>query len=411
MARQAAYLMEPIVPQAVLALNAGSSSIKFALHETGGDRPLRLLSRGRIEGIDSPHAAPRFVVQAPDGGVLYEHAWPDGCTLDHEALLTPLLAWVATHLEGETLAAVGHRIVHGGTAFDRPVRIDATVLAALERLVPLAPLHQPHNLAAVRAVARLRPGLPQVACFDTAFHHGMPEVAARLALPRRCTEAGMRRYGFHGISYEYIAGRLRERAPALAAGRVIAAHLGNGASLCAMRDGRSIDTTMGFTALDGLVMGTRCGSLDPGAVLYLQQAQGLSVDAVEHLLYHDSGLLGVSGISNDMRTLLASGDARAREAIDLFVFRIAREAGAMASSLGGLDGLVFAAGIGEHAAPVRAAVCERLAWLGVECDAQANARDADVISTPRSRVEVRIVATDEEAMIAAHTTRLLRTGP
>lgn len=397
------------MPQAVLTLNAGSSSIKFALYHVDADGPLQLLSRGQIEDIAAAGAAPHFRAQAPDGSLLAEHRWPPGATLDHEALLTPLLAWITAHLGQETLGAVGHRIVHGGASYDRPVRFDAAVMADLEKLVPLAPLHQPHNLAAVRAIARLRPDLPQVACFDTVFHHGMPATATRLALPRRYADEGVRRYGFHGLSYEYIAGRLREQAPTLAAGRVIAAHLGNGASLCAMRDGRSVDTTMGFTALDGLVMGTRCGTLDPGAVLYLQQAHGLSAATVEHMLYHDSGLLGVSGISNDMRTLLASDDARAKEAIDLFVFRIAREIGALASSLGGLDGLVFAAGIGEHAAPVRAAVCAALAWLGVECDEAANARHASVISTPNSRVQVRIVATDEEAMIAAHTTRALQT--
>jgi len=396
------------MPQAVLTLNAGSSSIKFALYEVGDGAPRQLLARGQVENIGDAAALPHFIAQAPDGGILTERRWPAGAALGHEALLDPLLDRITAHLGQEALAAVGHRIVHGGSAYDHPVRFDAAVLAELEKLVPLAPLHQPHNLAAVRAVARLRPGLPQVACFDTAFHHGMSATATRLALPRRYEAEGVRRYGFHGLSYEYIAGRLRVRAPALAAGRVIAAHLGNGASLCAMRGGHSVDTTMGFTALDGLVMGTRCGTLDPGAVLYLQQAHGLSAAAVEHLLYHDSGLLGVSGLSNDMRELLASGDVRAKEAIELFVFRIAREAGALASSLGGLDGLVFAAGIGEHAAPVRAAVCARLAWLGVECDEAANARHAPVISTPRSRVEVRIVATDEEAMIAAHTTRLLQ---
>ena len=398
------------MPQAVLTLNAGSSSIKFALYDTGADATLQLLSHGQIENIGDATAAPHFIAQSPDGSVLAERRWPVGATLDHEALLTPLLGWITAHLGQEALAAVGHRIVHGGAAYDHPVRFDDTVMADLEKLVPLAPLHQPHNLAAVRAVARLRPGLPQVACFDTAFHHGMPATATRLALPRQYEAEGVRRYGFHGLSYEYIAGRLRAQAPVLAAGRVIAAHLGNGASLCAMRDGHSIDTTMGFTALDGLVMGTRCGTLDPGAVLYLQQAHGLSAAAVEHMLYHDSGLLGVSGLSGDMRALLSSDDVHAKEAVELFVFRIAREAGALASSLGGLDGLVFAAGIGERAAPVRAAVCARLAWLGVECDAAANARHAPVISTAGSRVEVRIVATDEEAMIATHTLHVLQPG-
>lgn len=388
------------MPKAILTLNAGSSSIKFALYEMAAAASARRLSHGQIEGIGS---APHFVARAPDGSLLTERHWPARTELRHEGLLTPLLEWVTSHLGTQSLVAVGHRIVHGGDAYDRPVLLSADVMADLTRLTPLAPLHQPHNLAAARVVARLRPELPQVACFDTAFHHGMAPTVTRLALPRKYAAEGVRRYGFHGLSYESIAARLREQVPALAAGRVIAAHLGNGASLCAMCDGRSVDTTMGFTALDGLVMGTRCGNLDPGAVLYLQQVHKLTAAEVEHMLYHDSGLLGVSGISNDMRMLLDSSDVHAQEAIDLFVFRIVREIGALTATLGGLDGLVFSAGIGEHAASIRAAVCARLAWLGVECDAAANADDAALISTPRSRVQVRVVATDEEAMIAAHT--------
>ncbi|MGA8277390.1 MAG: acetate/propionate family kinase [Rhodanobacteraceae bacterium] len=392
--------------RAILTLNAGSSSIKFALYGMATAGPQQRLSHGQIEGIGN---VPHFIAKDAEGVTLTEHRWPAAAKLDHEALLTPLLAWITSRLGVESLVAVGHRVVHGGETWDRPVRLTPAVIASLARLIPLAPLHQPHSLAAVEAVTRLRPGLPQVACFDTAFHHGMAPTVSRLALPRKYAAEGVRRYGFHGLSYEYIVGRLREQAPALAAGRVIAAHLGNGASLCAMRDGHSVDTTMGFTALDGLVMGTRCGSLDPGAVLYLQQEHGLSVSTVEHMLYNDSGLLGISGISNDMRTLLASNDLHAHEAIDLFVFRIAREIGALTCSLGGLDGLVFSAGIGEHAASVRAAVCARLAWLGVACDTDANAGDAGVISTPDSRVQVRVVATDEEAMIATHTRNVLLT--
>jgi acetate kinase len=278
------------------------------------------------------------------------------------------------------------------------------LLAALEQLIPLAPLHQPHNLAPIRTVARLRPGLTQVACFDTAFHHGMAAVATRLALPREFEAAGVRRYGFHGLSYEFIARRLAEIAPEEAAGRVIASHLGAGASLCAMRAGRSVDTTMGFTALDGLVMATRCGDLDPGVILYLQQQRGLSAKQVEDLLYLKSGLLGVSGgLSGDMRVLLASEDERAREAIELFAFRIARETGALMSTLEGLDTLVFTAGIGEHAPQIRALVCARLAWLGVDLDLAANDRGDAIISTPASRIVVRVIPTDEEGMIAAHT--------
>ncbi len=396
------------MPKAILTLNAGSSSIKFALHELDSGAALQRVSHGQIEGIG---VAPHFIAKATDGTVLNEYRWPSGATLEHDALLTPLLAWVTSHLGQEALCAVGHRIVHGGSGYVRPVHLDAQVMADLAKLTPLASLHQPHNLAAARAMAQLRPELPQVGCFDTAFHHGMPADAARLALPRKYAAEGMRRYGFHGLSYEYIASRLHEQAPELAAGRVIAAHLGNGASLCAMHNGQSVDTTMGFSTLDGLVMGTRCGNLDPGAVLYLQQAHGLSAAEVEHLLYHDSGLLGVSGISSDMRTLLASDDAGAREAIDLFVFRIAREAGALIATLGGIDALVFSAGIGEHAAPIRAAVCARLGWLGIECDAEANSRHAAWISTPNSRVPVGIVPTDEEAMIASHTADALRDMP
>lgn len=390
--------------RAILTFNAGSSSIKFALYDMAEKGSQRRLSHGQIEGIGS---APHLVARDAAGAILSEHRWAADAKLDHEALLTPLLAWITAHLGEESLAAVGHRVVHGGEHWDRPVRLTPAVIADLAKLIPLAPLHQPHDLAAVEAVARLRPRLPQVACFDTAFHHGMAPTVSRLALPREFAAEGMRRYGFHGLSYEYLAGQLREQAPALAAGRVIAAHLGNGASLCAMHDGHSIDTTMGFTALDGLVMGTRCGNLDPGAVLYLLQEHGLSVSAVEHMLYNESGLLGVSGISNDMRTLLDSSDPHAYEAIDLFVFRIAREIGALTSSLGGLDGLVFSAGIGEHSAPIRAAVCARLAWLGVECDGDANTRHATVVSMPSSRVQVRVIPTDEEAMIATHTMNVL----
>ncbi|HUZ63551.1 MAG TPA: acetate/propionate family kinase, partial [Acetobacteraceae bacterium] len=351
---------------AILALNAGSSSIKFALF--GGDG-LDLATHGEAEGIGG---APQFHARAPDGATIAERRFPAGTRF--AAVLDALLGFIADHLGGDRLGAVGHRVVHGGTTFDGPVRVTDTVLDALDALTPLAPLHQPHNLAPIRALAASRPELPQVACFDTAFHHGMPELATRFALPRDLTAAGIRRYGFHGLSYEFIARRLRDLAPELAAGRVIAAHLGNGASLCAMAAGRSVDTTMGFTALDGLMMGTRSGSLDPGAVLHLITQCGMTAAAVEDLLYHRSGLLGVSGISNDMRALLASADPHAAEAIALFVFRIARETGALAAALGGLDGFVFTAGIGEHAAPVREAVCARLGWLGARLDPAANAR-------------------------------------
>jgi acetate kinase len=383
--------------EALLTINAGSSSIKFAVFETGGGLPL--VSRGQIEGIGT---APHFIAKAASGEVLAERRW-DERDAEHETLLGALLEWIEAHLGRESLVAVGHRVVHGGVDHVRPARVTPGVLDELEKLVPLAPLHEPHNLSPIRAIAAVRPDLPQVACFDTAFHRAMPEVAARLALPRRYEGEGVRRYGFHGLSYEYIALRLREVAPELASGRVIAAHLGNGASLCAMHEGRSVDTTMSFTALDGLMMGTRCGGIDPGVILYLQKRHGMSATQVEALLYKESGLLGVSGISSDMRALLASDQEAAREAIELFVFRIARETGALMASLGGLDAFVFTAGIGERAAPVREAVCARLAWTGMELDEAANMRGEMRISTAKTRVAVLVVPTDEEAMIARHT--------
>jgi acetate kinase len=391
------------MPDAILTLNAGSSSIKFALYEINGAAPA-LVSHGQIEAIGT---APHFTAADTAGAVLAEQRWPEGAAQTHEMLLGTLLDWVDSHLGGDTLIGVGHRVVHGGASYDRPVLVDDALLVALARLTPLAPLHQPHNLSPIRAIAAVRPGLRQVACFDTGFHHGMPAVATRFALPRAFAAEGVRRYGFHGLSYEYIARRLAEIAPALAAGRVIAAHLGNGASLCAMQGGRSVDTTMGFTALDGLVMGTRCGTIDAGVILYLEQFHHLDAAAVQNVLYQKSGLLGVSGVSSDMRTLLASDAPAAREAIELFVYRIARDTGALAGVLGGLDGFVFSAGIGENAPEIRAAVCARLAWLGVVLDAAANRAGADVISAPESRVEVRVVPTDEQAMIAHHTLETL----
>ena len=390
---------------AVLTLNAGSSSIKFGLYGLGRDGGLRLASHGHIEGIGT---APHFLALDPSGARLAERRWAEDAAQTHEALLGVLLDWVDSHLGTAVLVAAGHRVVHGGMEFDRPARVTPGLLDALERLTPLAPLHQPHNVSPIRAIAALRPGLPQVACFDTAFHRTMPEVATRFGLPREYHAEGVRRYGFHGLSYEYVAGRLREIAPALAGERVIAAHLGNGASLCAMREGRSIDTTMGFSTLDGLVMGTRCGNLDPGVVVYLQQSHGMDAGRITDLLYRRSGLLGVSGLSSDMRDLLASTAPHAVEAVELFAYCAAREIGGLASSLGGLDLLVFTAGIGEHAWQIRRMICDRLGWLGVTLDQWANAADAGVISTGPSRVEVRVVATDEEAMIARHTRDVVR---
>jgi acetate kinase len=389
---------------AVLSLNAGSSSLKFALWEAGAAGSPRLVARGQVEAIAT---APRLIVRDAAGATLEDRRWPAGQALGHEAFLPMLFDWADRRLGTDTLVGVGHRIVHGGRRFAAPVRIDDAVLADLEALTPLAPLHQPHNVAVVRAAAQARPKAPQVACFDTAFHQSQPPVATRFALPRTFEAEGVRRYGFHGLSYEFVARRLAEVDPMVSGGRVIAAHLGNGASLCAMKSGTSLDTTMGFSAADGLVMGTRCGALDPGVILYLMQARGFGAAAIEDLIYRRSGLLGVSGLSGDMRTLLASGATAAKEAIELFVYRLAREAGALAGVLGGLDGLVFTAGIGENAPAIRAAVGERLAWLGVEIDPEANLANAAVISTSSSRVLVRIIPTDEERMIALHVLELL----
>jgi len=390
------------VAGSILTLNAGSSSLKFALFDAAG--ALTATARGEVETLD---AAPHLLARDAAGAVLAERRWPAGAEHPFATVLTALLEFADAHLGRDGLAAVGHRVVHGGADHIDPALVTPALLAALDALVPLDPLHMPHNIAPMRAVAAARPALAQVACFDTAFHHTLPPVAARFALPRALAAAGVRRYGFHGLSYEYIAGCLPQRSPALACGRVIVAHLGSGASLCALDHGRSIATTTGFSALDGLVMATRCGSLDPGVILYLGR-QGHSFDDIEDMLYRRSGLLGVSGLSGDIRVLLASDDPNARDAVELFTYRIALEAGALASALGGLDGLVFTAGIGEHAPAIRAAACDRLAWLGVRLDPAANAAGAACISASDSAVEVRVIATDEEAMIARHTQATLR---
>jgi acetate kinase len=389
----------------ILVVNAGSSSIKFSGYAVNDEQEPALLFKGQIESIGS---APHLIAKAADGTLLTEKRWPRGDKSSPEAFFNALVDWIETHLRGQKPVAVGHRVVHGGIAFAGPIRVDATVLSELEALSPLAPLHQPHNVAAIRAVAELAPSLPQVACFDTAFHRSQPAVAQRFAVPRVLHDAGVRRYGFHGLSYDYIASALRARAPAVAAGRVIAAHLGAGASLCAMLGGKSVDTTMGFTALDGLPMGTRCGALDPGVVLYLLQERGLDANRIQDLLYHQSGLLGVSGISSDMRELLASPDTRAGEAVELFVYRIAREIGALVASLGGLDGLVFTGGIGERAPEIRRRVCERSRWLNIILDPDANERGDECISAPESRVSVWAIPTDEEQTITRQTIEVLK---
>lgn len=387
----------------ILVLNAGSSSVKFSMFTVDSrGQDLRLRYRGAIEGIGSD---PRFFVADADGRRVVDQplAGRDIGAGDHAALLPVLHEWIAGHTDHLRVVAVGHRVVHGGEQFAAPVLVDDAILDQLEKLAPLAPLHQPHNLAPIRVIGRIASDVAQVACFDTAFHRTQPPVSQLYALPRDLSAAGIKRYGFHGLSYEYIASVLPGLVADAARSRVVAAHLGNGCSMCAMRDGKSVATTMGFTALEGLPMGTRSGAIDPGVILYLLTERGMSVADVSDLLYHRSGLLGVSGISNDMRTLLASNAREAADAVDLFVYRITRELGSLAAALGGLDVLVFTAGIGERAAPVRARVCENAAWLGIRLDAAANLAGGPRISTADSPVSVWVVPTNEELMIARHT--------
>jgi acetate kinase len=389
---------------AILVLNAGSSSLKFAVFLSGADE-LTLHVRGKV---DSLHSAPHFAAYDAQASLVAEHRWDGVDTLDHVEAAGHVLAWLqGGPLAPHEIGAVGHRVVHGGLDFAGPVRIDGDVVARLESLMPLAPLHQPQNLAMIRAVARALPGTPQVASFDTSFHAQRSHLDQLYALPQRFTDAGICRYGFHGLSYEYIASRLREVDPAAHAGRTVVAHLGSGASMCALRGGQSVATTMGFTALDGLPMSTRCGSIDPGVVLYLINELHLDAREIEHSLYGESGLLAISGLSSDTRTLLASNDPKAKEAIDYFVYRIGRELGSLAATLGGFDALVFTAGIGERAAPIRAAVCRDAAWLGIELDEAKNSIGGPRISRPASRVAVWVIPTDEELMIARHTQRVL----
>ncbi len=389
---------------AILVLNAGSSSLKFSIFREGERAALELVINGQISGIGTE---PRFEAKDTGKRRIGERSWSAGEPADRKALLGFLLDWANGQLDGARLVAAGHRVVHGGTRHSAPVLLTAEILADLERLVPLAPLHQPHNLAAIRALAEAHPELPQVACFDTAFHRGQPWQAQTFAVPRALTDEGVHRYGFHGLSYEYIARRLPELDPALADGRAVVAHLGSGASMCAIHAGRSVDSTMGFTALDGLPMGTRCGAIDPGVLIYLMRQKAMDAAGIEALLYNKSGLLGVSGLSNDMRVLLDSPDPRAAEAVELFCFRAAKEAGALASSMGGIDALVFTAGIGERSAVVRARIGERLAWLGVRIDPAANAANAPAIATADSRIPVYVIPTDEERMIALHIQEVL----
>ena len=389
---------------ALLVVNAGSSSLKFQVFgivETGLIRQIK----GQIGGIGT---RPRLQAKSADGAVLVDRSYDADAVRDLPAAIAAARDWLLT-LQGFTLRAVGHRVVHGGPDYASPVLIDADVLDRLASYQDLAPLHQPNNLAPIRQAMAINPDVPQVACFDTAFHHGHPEEVNCYAMPRSFYDEGVRRYGFHGLSYEYIAGRLREVAPQAARGRIIVAHLGSGASMCALRDGHSVETTMGFTALDGLPMGTRPGQLDPGVVLYLILQRGMSAKAVSDLLYHEAGLKGLSGVSNDMRDLLASEDPHARLAIDHFVYRCGLNVGMLAAALGGIDAFVFTAGVGENSAPIRARIAGKLAWLGAELDLAANDAGAMTISTASSRVALYVVPTDEELMIARHTFALLKT--
>jgi acetate kinase len=388
---------------AIGVLNAGSSSLKFSLFAEEAGRPI-LVARGQAEGI---YTSPRFVAKDGHGEPLDEKRWGPGTSLGHDGALEYLVAFLRDRLAQHRLIGVGHRVVHGGREYVKPVRVNESIVAALEQYVPLAPLHQPHNLAPIKTLLQRMPELPQVACFDTSFHRAQAPVAQAFALPASITDRGVLRYGFHGLSYEYIASVLPERSERAAHGKTVVLHLGNGASMCAMAGGRSIASTMGFTAADGLPMGTRCGNLDPGVVLYLMDSLGMDARAIEKLIYQESGLLGVSGISSDMRVLLASDESRAKAAVDLFVYRIGRELGSLAAALGGLDAIVFTAGIGENSALLRERVCKDASWLGIALDAGANDRQDARISARGSRVEAWVIPTNEELMIARHARALV----
>ena len=385
-----------------LVLNAGSSSLKFCVFQRPAGDSWRLEARGQIEGIGT--LARLSVKDAESNSLANEKL---DAIKDGRDAVDALAIWLRSKYGGSRVLGVGHRVVHGGSLYDRPTILNQQVIGELQKLIPLAPLHQPYNLAAIEAVFERLPSVPQVACFDTSFHRDLPAVAELVPLPRELLKSGLQRYGFHGLSYEYIASVLPEVAPDVAEGRIIVAHLGSGASLCALRNRKSVDTTLGFTALDGLCMGTRPGSLDPGVVLYLFQNLGLSVKEVETILYKKSGLLGISGISNDMRDLLGRPEPEAQLAVDYFVYRAAREIGALTAVLGGLDALVFTAGIGENSPEIRQRICEACRWLGIEIDARANASKAALISTPDSKVSAWVIPTNEELMIARHTGSLL----
>jgi acetate kinase len=394
------------MPDALLTLNVGSSSIKFALFGRDDALPSAPELGGQIDGLG---AAQGIRIRAKDaaGRVLSDEDLTLEGERSHRAALDYLVHWLAVHAAQWRIVGVGHRVVHGGRNYAQPIRLDDASVAHLKDLIPLAPLHQPHNIAGIERMRADLPDVPQVACFDTAFHRSQPEIAQRYALPRWITETGVRRYGFHGLSFEYIAEVLPRYLGQMAERHVIVAHLGNGASMCAMVGRRSQATTMGFTAIEGLMMGTRCGTLDPGVLLYLMDYHGMDSRRLSALLYKESGLLGVSAISQDMRELLSSDRPEAKEAVDLFCYRIARETGSLVAAIGGFDALVFTGGIGEHAAPVRESVCRQLAWLGLELDASANAADAMRISLSSSRVAALVLPTNEEWMLARHTLEFL----
>ncbi|MGO4573318.1 acetate/propionate family kinase [Microvirga sp. 2TAF3] len=389
----------------LIVLNAGSSSLKFQVYDMFDGAEPRLVWKGLYEGLG---AEAHFIVKDTDGAILDEMTWSRGDRIGHEEALMHLVSWLRSHQEGRKLAAIGHRVVHGGEAFTAPALVDDSVIQRLEALVPLAPLHQPHNLEPIRIVRRRLPGMPQVACFDTAFHQTQSDIASLFALPREMRERGVRRYGFHGLSYDYIASVLKDYDPRLAEGRVIVAHLGNGASLCALKEGTSVATTMGFSALDGLPMGTRCGAVDAGVIFFMLREMGLSPDEAEGVLYTKSGLLGVSGLSNDMRVLRskAAANADAKRAIDLFVYRITREIGSLVAALGGLDGFVFTAGIGENDTATRSEVIAGLAWAGLALDEAANRGGGPRISTGPGPT-AWVIPTNEELVIARQTRSVL----
>ena len=390
----------------ILVVNAGSSSLKFQVFALENN-DLAMRFRGLIDGIGT---RPNFAVKDAAGATVVDRPLSAAEGGGPAACLAFLGAWLRDAVAGSELVGVGHRVVHGGAKYSAPVRVDAQLLAELEKFVPLAPLHQPHNLAPIRALMASQPKLPQVACFDTAFHRTQPIEAELFALPKHYYDEGVLRYGFHGLSYEYIASQLPRIAPEIGAGRVVVAHLGSGVSMCALAGGKSVGTTMGFTALDGCPMGTRCGELDPGVVIYLARERGMNADEIETLLYKKSGLLGISGVSNDMRDLLESDAPDARLAVDFFVYRIVCELGSLAAALGGIDGIVFTAGVGENSAVIRKRICERVAWLGLELDTKANAAGGPRISRAGSRVSAWVIPTNEELMIARQTRNVLAGG-